>query len=140
MLMGVLFAGQCLRNFWFLHRGWLEGLSRPFVQIRFPGEKAARQIRGGNLENIHPAGQPFDAAGVVSSHSKCSGCAMRLKKRWVTAVPFSTITNSACRRLVEERSGMGRKSGFHIMTIACAGLKVLFILQDISPFDRGKEV
>ena len=35
-----------------------------FVQIRFPGEKAARQIRGGNLENIHPAGQPFDAAGV----------------------------------------------------------------------------
>ena len=48
--------------------------------------------------------------------------------------------DSACRRLVEERSGMGRKSGFHIMTIACAGLKVLFILQDISPFDRGKEV
>ncbi|MCB5931037.1 hypothetical protein LJB63_17020, partial [[Eubacterium] rectale] len=48
--------------------------------------------------------------------------------------------DSTCRRLVEERPAMGRESGFHIMTIACAGLRVLFILQDISPFDRGKEV
>ena len=80
--MGVLFAGQCLRNFWFLHRGWLEGLSRPFVQIRFPGEKAARQIRGGNLENIHPAGQPFDAAGVFPPIPNAP------------AVPFSTITTA----------------------------------------------
>ena len=48
--------------------------------------------------------------------------------------------DSTCRHLVEERPAMGRESGFHIMTIACAGLRVLFILQDISPFDRGKEV
>ena len=53
---------------------------------------------------------------------------------------LTAILKQMGRLSAEERPAMGRESGFHIMTIACAGLRVLFILQDISPFDRGKEV